>query len=360
MKHMRNEKGSALLGVIIIGIVIALLSMVTIGSTRNSIHRVSRRRNIVSVFNIAEAGKEHALMLIRNDSITLASGSGISVFSDYPFETGRYSVAYDANAAIDTLWLSSTGTQAGQSARIDVICVFNPVYDTINPSIEAAVTTLSEITTGGDCNIDGRDWDPDLDSVVDTSGLVGVKTCSSLTQQGSSTIGGNGYAPANPAEIGSYETLASSVGYPTTPEEVLGLPVGALDSYKRTTFPPIPFYNQIVYIDATDMHNHEFNCPDLQGSSGILIVHTDGREGSIKNLNGDFNGLIISDRVNHINSNTDIYGAVVTLSPESGTNAFGNGGANIRYSSKIISQVMDSCVVVIDTTVDVVSWRQVE
>ncbi len=359
MKIIRNDSGATLLMVLVIGFVIAGLAMVTIMSTKNSAKKISSRREVASAFNIAEAGKEHALMMVRCDSITLISGSDINILNNRGFEGGFYTVDYDANAAIDTLWLRSVGTLSGQSARIDVICCLVPISEKVNFNIEAAVTGRSEITTGGGCNIDGRDWDPD-EGTFENPGVLGIKTCDSYTQKGSSTVGGSGHAPASPANLGSYETNASSIGYPTTPEEVLGLPAGALNSYKRTTFPSIPFTNQIVYIDATDIHKHEVNVPDLNGSSGILIIHTASREGSFKNFNGDFNGLMIPDRMNHINSNTDIYGAVVTLSEESGTNAFGNGGANIRYSSKVLAEVMDACTIVTGTTFDVVSWKQVK
>ncbi len=359
MKCLKNDKGTALIIAILIGMLVLILSMVSIMSVKGSTKRVSDRRKVVSVFNIAEAGKEHALMRIRNDSVTLVPGSGINILNNCPFANGSYTVEYDANPSIDTLWLRSVGSLGVHTARIEVVCIKTIVCDDVEFKVEAAVTARSEITTGGNCNIDGRDWDPDAGTFT-VPGKLGLKTCDSFTQKGSSTVGGNGSAPSKPATPGSYETGASSVGYPESPEQVLGLPPGALESYKRTTMPSLPFHNQIVYIDATDMHKHEFNCPDLLGSSGILIVHTASLEGSIKNFNGDFNGLIITDRMNHINAGSDVYGAIITLSPSSGTNAFGNGGSNIRYSSKVLSMVMDSCKVVSDTTFQVISWKQVE
>ncbi len=122
MISIRNEKGAALVMVIFIGILVVILSMVTILSTKNSSEKVSSRRDNVSAFNIAEAGKEYALAGIRVGDLVPEADETITIVPKTAFEQGFYTVVCRANEDITSLWLTSTGETRTQKKTIEVTC----------------------------------------------------------------------------------------------------------------------------------------------------------------------------------------------------------------------------------------------
>ncbi len=350
--HLNNETGAALLIVLIIGFLVASLMMATFMSTKNSASTVSLRRRTVSAFQIAEAGKEHAISQIRIGSFTPVAGIANIIFPGETFGSGSYAVTYDANPSVDTLLIHSLGIMRGKKALIDVVCVLNPVITKINPVINAAVTTRAPTTVTGNITVDGRDWNAAGTSIVGI-GVFGIKSSSTVSVDGSAQVGGRGLPPVNNPSTNRID-LCGSDECPTSPEEVLGLPPGALNKLKTATQPSFPFHG-IYYYSGTSIIKPHFN-----GSSGIFIVHNCSNSGQIKNVKGTFTGLIIADQVVHINANAKIVGAVVTLSTSAGGNAFGNGNANVLYSSEVINNLIDSHSFATDTTYKVVSWKQVD
>ncbi len=126
MCNLKNEKGSVLLAVIIIGVLIAMFSVVTMQSTRHGLRQTSSHRKKVSAHNYAEAGKEHALQRLRDELETPIASSTISIFTNEPFEDGSYSVECLANAAVDTVWITSTGYYKTGSKTIRVTYSISP------------------------------------------------------------------------------------------------------------------------------------------------------------------------------------------------------------------------------------------
>lgn len=155
-----------------------------------------------------------------------------------------------------------------------------------------------------------------------------------------------------------------------TPEEVLGLPEGALDSYKQSG----EQYNEnipdtlsgITYV-TDDFGSSGAGSNNIQGT-GVLVVHNplfNPREhdpedplydeekasdpayapANIGNVNdGTFHGVIIADRIDKIDGNVDIYGSVVSLT-EIDVNIIGAGTAEIRYSCTTIETITQNLVV---------------
>lgn len=347
-----NKSGAALLIALFIGFFIASTAMVAFISTKNSAKRVSMRRQVVSAFNIAEAGKEHAIAKIRTGSCMPVAGVAHVMIPGEFFESGSYAVTYDANPSVDTLLIHSLGVLNGSKALIDVVCVFQPVIVNINPTIEAAVTTRSATTVTGNITIDGQDWNADGSAVV-ADGVYGIKSSGTVSVDGSAQVGGNGNPPTSspgPTII----NLCTSTEVPTTPEEALGLPPGTLDAYKTTVEPSYPVHGIYYYAGTSELK------PKFDGSTGIFIAHNDSYTGRLKNIHGEFTGIIIADQIVHINANAKIIGAVITLSTSAGGNAFGNGDADVLYSSAVVQHLINTTSVVTDTTYDVVSWRQVQ
>lgn len=218
-----------------------------------------------------------------------------------------------------------------------------PVYPdvvagtTINPIIEAVIVTTSDIIISGNMIVDGRDWDPDLEIVIG-EGIKGIQFPNFIRQRGNAKIGGLGIAPvryATPPVIDPQGTSRLK-----TPEEVLGLAPGSLDHLITSTLPDFPFNDEIVYLSLPP--GGSINNVDFHGSNGIFICHNASFNAMIKNFKGDFRGLIITDKLVRLNTNATIYGLIYTLSDLPGSNYLGNGKVKIRYSSKVINNVVNS------------------
>lgn len=349
MNILTNKNGSALLIVLTVGLVIALIGMTTLLSTSFSTQKISQRRLAVSAFNIAEAGKEHALANVRGENVQLVPNTLTRMFSNQPFEKGFYTVDYLANALLDSLWIKSVGKVREFMDTIQIICTQRRTSISLNPVPLAAVTTRSDVTTRGRITIDGRDWDPEDPSNPIGNGIPGINYGGIIDQGGNSQIGGMGSAPRRNAGIPIVNPISNA---PRTPEEALGLEPGELDMMKSNTFPTIPFHDTLIYYTGGN-----FQAVNLQGSSGVLILHNDTWSAQIKNLHGNFSGIIITDQLVHVNANAMVYGAIFTLSTIPGGNAFGNGNANIRYSAQVIDYVTLNVRIELENSLDVVSWK---
>lgn len=352
--RLNNEKGSMLLGVFLVGITIMALVMITYRITNDTTKSVKKRKENINAFNIAEAGKEFALAGLRSGKQVPFPDSTVTFYKKMPFASGFYSVTCHGDAALDTITITSTGTIGDQTAILEARCLIKYNDFTVKASIDAAITTRSDVTALGNITIDGRDHDSNGNMIG--TGTKAIKSCGAITQSGNSIIGGDGTAPAKKVTDPIIEDFISAGGYPETPEQLLGLPAGALNQFRTSKFPSIPFTGLVYYVPPND----SFNVPDLKGSEGILIIHNDDCDAKIMNFNGLFKGLIIADQVHHVNSGAKIIGAIVTLSKEPGTNAFGNGNADILYSSTVIDKLNHMTISVADTEFEILSWRQIK
>ncbi|MBD3346305.1 MAG: hypothetical protein GF401_14720 [Chitinivibrionales bacterium] len=180
-------------------------------------------------------------------------------------------------------------------------------------------------------------------------GLFGVSTCGSVSIGGSSATGGKGKAPDKKGEKpGTVERRPTCEGYPVTPEEILGLPKGALQKY-YTNECPADGYRGLLYTDR--------DC-DVTGA-GIYICHNKWGTAELTNFHGEFRGLIIADRVTKVNGNGKVIGGIITLSDLQGSNKFGNGNARIKYSSSVFNKLDEYCSN-LEAAVEVteISWRE--
>ena len=65
------------------------------------------------------------------------------------------------------------------------------------------------------------------------------------------------------------------------------------------------------------------------------MVHDGEGEAKLKNVSGTFKGVIISDDIEHINSNAKLIGALFGLKSEGVT--LGNGNAEVLFSPEILA-----------------------
>ena len=356
MNVQNSQNGSAILLIMVVGFLIVFTAMSTLTSSTFSISKVSQRVKSVSAFNIAEAGKEHAIAAIIADMTLAIPYERNMILRNSGLGEGSYTVSCSTNTLKDSIWIRSVGSIHDNSTTIDVICIPGLVSKQINPTIDAAVSTRSSFTSTGSIIIDGRNWCHIADTVID-SGISGVRYNGALTQSGNSQIGGKGNAPIRNA----FPPIVDPNGRnnPSTPEEVLGLSSGDLDRYKIESIPsgPLNFNNKILYISPR-AGEEIFMDPDFGGSTGIFIFHNENRTAQLKNIHGDFKGIIIADQVVHVNANALIYGAIFTLSDVEGGNTFGNGNSDIRFSKKLIQQITQDVTVQTGEGLQVVSWRQ--
>lgn len=224
------------------------------------------------------------------------------------------------NVIFSTGTISQNGVQLAQKI-VRMTVRRDPLFDP-----DGAVSINGVSSTAGSITVDGREHDRN-GNLTGGAGTFGISTSGSrFSQGGSSKIGGNGLAPARPAPPGTIQLNAPLL--PNTPEALLGLSAGALDRFKTDTPPTAPF-NGVVYLTRS------WTSANLDRSSGILIVHDAEGDAELKNVSGTFKGVIISDDIEHINSNAKLIGALFGLKSEGVT--LGNGNAQVLFSPQILA-----------------------
>ncbi len=218
--------------------------------------------------------------------------------------------------------------------------------------MKATVTSRTDIATSGTLILDGRDHDVNGNLISPISGMPGIWTTGSVSQSGSSKIGGYVGSVDYPPTTGSSGTTTAS-GQPAgvaaaTPDQALG---GTVGGYPEGTLKAIAIsgiggsqyatnpaaitvpLSGVTYVELPS--GQVWQPLTIQGS-GILIVSNSSRDAQMKNLNvGTFRGLMIVDDLIHVHS--DIIGGIIILTqhPSAG-NCLGNGSGDIAYSTQAI------------------------
>jgi hypothetical protein len=267
--------------------------------------------------------------------------------------------------------------------------------------LRAAITAEGPVTTLGTIQIDGRDWDYVGGAVVG-AGVFGISTVGSISNGGSSTVGGNGQAPAKTPAPGAQEEFAMWADgvdndgdgpideeaydgidndgdgkvdedvneFPQNPDAVVGAPPGtllqvaqamgtyftsqaALEAWIAANGDNIPG-GVIVYADFDEWQPVDFGSI-MNDPPSIIVHHSAAGDAMMKNIHGEFRGLIICDRVQHLNGDFALLGGLLSLADEAYGNAFGNGSALVRYSSTALGQLPSSGGF---NRVSVVSWSR--
>ncbi|MBD3319975.1 MAG: hypothetical protein GF350_02665 [Chitinivibrionales bacterium] len=119
---MKNEKGGVLIAVVVIACIGTIASMVTFQATNISVNTSREKRLNTSLLNIAEAGKEHALALLRSGEVVPEANSSTTIVDATAFSNGVYSVLCEANADVTQVSLTSTATVGEKSKSLKVGC----------------------------------------------------------------------------------------------------------------------------------------------------------------------------------------------------------------------------------------------
>jgi hypothetical protein len=353
-----SQGGYILFTLLVVGTLIICIAMSAFLGIKGSMKAAGSNRVRGNAFNIAEAGKEHALSILRLDSMLLKPTKDSMVLSAVSFGEGSYTVSCSTNSKTDTVFVRSTGSMGAQAVSIEAACYRYTVLAKMAYTSTAAITVKSDIKALGNVTIDGNDWDSTNTAIVGP-GVYGISTCGDDSVDASAQVYGRGFIDSTKSKKTGAVPIDSVVldnlnpaGYPGTPEAVLGLAAGALDTFKTHSFPATPFHG-IVYVDSAGIKNSF----DFRGSSGIFIYHSAGYSSILKNIKGSFKGILICDQIDHINDTTRVLGSIATLSNDPFGNVFGNGKAFIRYSSQIL-QNLQNYMGKLPVFVDVVSWKE--
>ncbi len=341
VKNIDNNSGSALIAVLIIAIVVGLILQSINYSTRNSIKSTGHHASKVSSLNIAEAGKESFYAKLRSESFMPQPNSDSIVFDKVPFADGTYTVVCKTDSNPELLTIRSTGSIRGENTTIEITARYGPEVAgwKFSRQTPGAITARNTVNLTGNIHVDGNDYDSLL-TPTGLNGTYGVWTCATMLLQGdSSLIGGNGEPLVNRVSIPPVRSLVAVETAPvdarlSSPEAFFGLEPGALDKFKVSSL-TTPFHG-VVYVTGS------VGPVNFGNSSGILIVHNATKTAEFKGNQGTFKGIMICDYVNKINGEMKIAGAVVTLS-ETNQSWFGNGQANIFFSSQILDNLRDYC-----------------
>ncbi len=383
IRRRRDPNGFALIAVIIAMVVLGLIGGAALKMTAGD-QRVTR---LFADANQADAAA--AAGLERATAVFAAGGAFpvVAAINGYDYTVTRaadiYDIDGDSNA--DTVRLAEDGT-LNDSGNGEIVWVLESTATkgafkavqrmrvakrTLTIQAPAALTSNSSTELSGNITIDGRNHDIDgnLDSNNGNTGACDEnKPAVTLTDstkyiddKGSVALNGHSdYASGDP----EYTTKDEGIVY-VTPEHVLGLEPGDLDSaiQDAATYVTPDTLSGLVYVNG-DYGAGEAGGNEVNGT-GILIVHNplfNPREhdpadplydsakvsdpayapANLGNINGGtFRGLIIADKIERINGNIDIFGAVVSLS-EIDITLVGTGTAQILYSCSALQEAANS------------------
>lgn len=288
--------------------------------------------------------------------------------------------------------------QRSQSAA-DLVAEIIPPQP-ISYQARATITARGPVATTGNITIDGRDWNYAGTAVVGP-GTYGISTLATVTNGGSSQVGGSGISPSSPPPPGSQEPGAGwadaidqdgdgsvdeeafdgidndddgqidedTNSYPTDPDVAVHVPFGTLKDAAIAT--NTYFTNQaqfdamvaangnktpggkVIYCDfplwEPATFGSQFNHPP-----SVIVHHNASSTAVMKNVHGRFRGLLLADSIGHLNGDFIIMGALMTFSAAPGANAFGNGSAQIRLSTAVLANLP----IVGKTRVKIRSWSR--
>ena len=245
----------------------------------------------------------------------------------------------------------------------------------------AAIIVGGASTFSGNNTVDGRDYsydpaNPTTPALTTNPAAPAVMGQGTIGYGGAASAGGADSNPAAnpagnaPARGGTAGSLQAGVTdwsvfnappadgsptpktFPTSPDGTMQLPPGTLMGTAQaqgtyfTTQADYTAYlaanggsmpsGAVVYCNFTPSPPFEVGST-MNAQSSILVVHNDSGTATMKNVHGNFQGLILADNVDHINAGSLLLGSVFAWG-QSG-NVFGNGNATVDYSSSALSHL---------------------
>lgn len=121
---LNNQRGSAMVTVIALAIILNITLLAFFFATRQTSKASGNRRQDITALNIAEAGKERLYAEIRSDALRPAlNAPQATIYTDVALNAGRYTVWYKTDPWADTIWINSSAVLdgSGRKAVIDVM-----------------------------------------------------------------------------------------------------------------------------------------------------------------------------------------------------------------------------------------------
>jgi Tfp pilus assembly protein PilX len=385
VRPRNDRRGFALIAVLVAMVVLGLIGGAALNLTAGDqkVTRLFADANQADA--AAAAGLEHAIAIFQVDGAFPVD----STINGYGYNVTKEADLFDYNGdtVADTVYLASDGTynETGDGHIVYVLestatkGAFKAVQRirvskrTLDIQAPSALTTNSSANLTGNITIDGRNHTTN-GTLQSDNGNTGACTenkpavtvtdsTKTISDQGSVLLNGHSdYVSNDPP----YTTKDEGIVY-VTPEDVLGLEPGDLDSaiQDADSYTVPDSISGLVYIDG-DYGSTGIEGTNTVSGTGILIVHNplynprehdpsdpmyDAAKASnlevygpanLGNINGGtFHGLIIADKINRINGNIDIIGAVVSLT-EIDITLVGNGTARVLYSCSSLQQAANS------------------
>lgn len=318
----------------------------SVGDTANSSFDLYKEIHAKNISNSV------TLMLVSQlgDSNTYRA-EAVQEIDDILWGSATYRVFDTIIGGTTYIKIDVSGSYEGKIKRVVALASI-PNGGFFPPTVKAAISTNNPVSTLGTLVIDGRDHDMN-GNLIPNSGTLGIWSTQSISQGGSSkiggTVGGADQVPAKPAPAGIMSpSQVYPGGYPNTPDNVLGgtakgFPPGtlkaiALSRYKGSQYTTNPSFlsyplKGVTYVELAS--GSVWNSSNIEGS-GILVIHNSSCNAVIKNENfGTFKGLIIADDIVHLH--TTVLGAIIALTPSpSEGNCIGNGSGDAIFSRQAI------------------------
>jgi hypothetical protein len=347
-----KESGATLVVVLVIACLAMIIAFVTFKTTIMSSKKSGGQRQAAVALNIAEAGKEHAIARVKG-GYRPSEGQNDVLYTDQPFGAGTYSVSCSSNVKIDTFRIRSYGTANSITKGIEIMLRKTGIPTISLSGIMGALTCRDSVEFTGTQLTDGRGHKSNGD-LNGQDGTFAVSSAGVIDPSGSSDFAGNGCAPSHKdpcvnALQDEIDTTDAEDRIPATPEDVLGVPDGALDQY--ICEPNNTYTGAGIWYVNGDAGNVSFD-----NASGIIIIHNTTGTANLKvGGHSTFKGLIITDNLNKLAGNGTIIGAVIMLGTTDGK--AGAGTAEVLYCK----DVLDSLSQYSNATKEdfkVVSWRE--
>lgn len=387
-----SSDGFAVVAVLIVVIVLGLIGGAALSLTTGDARVTQLFSRSGEVDAAATAGLEHGAAQFEGVGLGGFPLNGSINGYDYVVDIWADTFDYNGDSVRDTVYLAGDGTfnEDGDGRTVYVLeststrGSYRAVQRmrvarlTLTPAVpHGALSSNSSIQLTGDIIVDGRNHTI-AGAIIDSVDTSYNKVCDEnkpaimLTDMADTTDVKNAKKESGPTRRGN-ETFApnkyvendSTIVY-ITPEQILGLDEGDLDRIVQDagSYQVPDSIVGLVYVDG-DYGSKAIDGTNHVNGTGMLVVHNplyDPREhdpnhalynpsrasdpayapANLGNINGGtFHGIIIADKIDKIDGNLTVLGAIIALSNVDATKV-GAGTANILYSCQAIQAAGNS------------------
>ena len=392
-----KQSGHVMVATLLLTIMLGAIAMTYLLASFRNNRSVAFENALVRARLAADEGLQRSIAELKSGVDVGEDGLGSLVFEG---DDDRSIVVTATDLGGNLFRVHSSGQVAAATQSAEMVAQILPPV-ALGSETRAAITAEGEVTTLGNIEVDGRDWNQDGTFIV-APGVFGISSMQTITNSGSSEAGGNGIAPANPPDPASIEPAASwadgidndgdgvvdeesfngldddgdgevdedTNDYPSEPDVFLGLEPGTLldvavanGTYFSSESSLTDYIDanggympggQVIYADFDHWQPVHFG-NDMNVEPSIIIHHNSSGTALMKNIHGSFKGLVLCDLVEHINGDFLLIGSLMSFADESIGNAFGNGSAVVLYSSIVLSGLPSSAT---QSRARVLSWSR--